>query len=217
MTMYPGSSMSPPTVPGPIEMGEAPSQWPKVIGVVAIVFGVLGTIGGLCAGIGALSTEVLKKIMSMAPQQPGVDQTAQLDVAAQYQGLSLLNAFATLSIAVLLIFGGAQLLKRQPVSRTTLLIWAVVKIVAVLAGSILAFVIQQKQMALAIQQMNTGSTATPIPAAGIMKLIGAFGVGIAVLWGWALPVFFLIWFNRGKIKQEVAGWGQKNFGLPHGL
>lgn len=217
MTMYPGSSMSPPTIPGPIEMGEAPSQWPKVIGVLAIVFGVLGAIGGLCAGLGALSTDILKKIMSMAPQQPGVDQTAQLDVAAQYQGLSLLNAFATVSIAVLLIFGGAQLLKRQSVSRTTLLVWAVVKIVAVVAGSVLAFVIQQKQMELAIQQMNAGSTTAPIPAAGIMKLIGAFGIGIAVLWGWALPVFLLIWLNRGKIKQEVAGWGQKDVGLPHGL
>lgn len=212
MTMYPGSSMSPPTIPGPVELGEPPSQWPKVIGVVAVVFGVLGSIGGLCAGVAALSTDIMKKLISMAPQQPGVDQTAQLDVAAQYQGLSLLNAFVTLSIAVLLIFGGAQLLKRQMASRTTLLIWAVAKVVAVAGGSALAYVIQQKQMDLAIQQMNASGGATPMPAAGIMKLIGIASIGFAVLWGWALPVFLLIWFNRRKIKDEVAGWAKSSDG-----
>jgi hypothetical protein len=37
----------------------------------------------------------------------------------------------------------------------------------------------------------------------------AFGLmACGLIWGFALPVFMLIWFSRGKIKHEVAEWSE---------
>jgi hypothetical protein len=36
--------------------------------------------------------------------------------------------------------------------------------------------------------------------------VGAVGSCFAIAFGWALPVFMLIWFSRSKIRSEVRGW-----------
>ena len=42
-----------------------------------------------------------------------------------------------------------------------------------------------------------------------MTMIGGLGVIIGLLWGWALPVFFLIWFSRAGVRSEVRSWSDE--------
>jgi len=47
----------------------------------------------------------------------------------------------------------------------------------------------------------------------VMAIIGPMILVFAIVWGWALPIFMLIWFSRRKIKAEIAQWGQPTSAL----
>ena len=55
----------------------------------------------------------------------------------------------------------------------------------------------------------TASQGTPMPPGmrtGMMTGVAVMGGVFALVLGWALPVFFLIWFSRSAIKAETAEW-----------
>ena len=61
---------------------------------------------------------------------------------------------------------------------------------------------QQAQLGQMVRQ-NPG---LPGPASGFATIAVFAGLGVSILWGWALPTFMLIWFSRGHIRDEIATW-----------
>ena len=197
-----GSIPDPPAAP-PTELvyalpPEKPSSWPSVIGAIAVVFGVLGTLGGLWGVVGPY---FMRAMMSAMPPMPA-NQTATLAVMQKWQTWTIAASLLGLPLAVVLLTGGIGLLRRRAWARPTCQGWAIFKILVVVATSTVGSLIQRDTFAA----MSQADPNMPAMVTGVGESMAVVGLVIGVAWGWALPVFMLIWLARGKIKNEIAGW-----------
>ena len=200
--MPPPTPMTPPTDAGAIQ--PKASAWPMVIGVIAIILGSLATLQG-CMGLGWPALAAL--FTSAMPEE----QAEMMDATKAFAPLIMISSGLTMAIAIVLLIGGIGLTKRSPWSPKTCKIWAGLKMLLVVYSSIVTFLSTQAQME-AIQRMleEDPNTAGVMPGffGTLMAIIGPVILVFAIVWGWALPIFMLIWFSRRKIKAEVAQWGR---------
>ncbi len=203
-----GPQIPPPTpITPPTDAGAIPpkaSSWPMVIGVIAIIFGSLATLQG-CMGLGWSALAGI--FTSMMPQE----QAGMMAATKALAPLMLISAGITMPIAIVLLIGGIGLTKRSPWSPKTCRIWAGLKMLLVVYSSIIGYLVQQAQME-AMQRMleEDPNTAGAMPGflGTFMAILGPLTLVLGIAWGWALPIFMLIWFSRRKIKAEIAQWGR---------
>ncbi|MCH7701510.1 MAG: hypothetical protein IID37_07460 [Planctomycetes bacterium] len=189
------TTMSPPIEPEALGSGTPPPAWHKPIGVIAIVFGSLGMLGG-CSGL------FYPKLMEMMASNVPREMEEQFKVAEDFAGWTIASSLAGLVAAAALLAAGIGVLKQRRWGITTARVWAVAKMVVVAATSVLTYQILQESTAAMLR--TQGTQAMP---PGFMSAVGAMSIGMGIMWGWALPVFLLIWFGRRKIRQDVAAWG----------
>ena len=200
-----GPQMPPPTpMTPPTDFHPKPSSWPMVIGVIAIVFGSLAALGG-CMGLGWPLVAGL--FTSVMPEE----QAEMMDATTALMPLMMVSSGLGMPVAIVLLIGGIGLTKRKAGSPKTCKIWAGLKMLLVVYSSIVAYLVQQAQME-AMQRMleedPNASAAMPGFFGTFMAIIAPLTLVFGILWGWALPIFMLIWFSRRKIKAEIAQWGQ---------
>ena len=199
--MPPPTPMTPPT---DAAISPKPSSWPMVIGIIAIILGSLATLGG-CIGLG--SSAMFGLFASAMPEE----QKEMMDATKAFAPLMMISAGLTMPVAIVLLIGGIGLTKRSPRSPKTCRIWAGLKMLLVVYTSIVTFLSSQAQME-AMQRMLEEDPNTAGAMSGffgtLMAIIGPVILVFAIVWGWALPIFMLIWFSRRKIKAEVAQWGR---------
>lgn len=184
---------TPPTQPGAIEQPRKATSWPTVIGVIAIVYGVIGLLGGAC---GLVSQEVVTDQATSAPA--GMAMTEEMQSPAM-KAWSSVGTVIGLGLSVLLIGGGIQLTRRRRNGGACVKVWAVANILMVLVG----MGITMTAMTSSMEQMP----GTQFPGSpGFFEGMIIFSLLVGVLIGCAVPVFMLIWFSRKTIKDEVAGW-----------
>ncbi len=200
--MPPPTPMTPPTDAGAIP--PKPSSWPTVIGIIAIIFGSLATLQG-CMGLGWPLVAGL--FTSAMPE----DQAEMMSITEPLMPLMIISGGLTMVIAIVLLIGGIGLTKRSPGSPKVCRIWAGSKMLLVVYASIVGYLVQQAQME-AMQRMLEEDPNTPAAMPGFlgtfMAVFGPLTLVLGIVWGWALPIFMLIWFSRTKIKAEIAQWGQ---------
>ena len=199
----PSSQVVPPTRPltPPVHRGPQavrPSQWPGVIGTISMVLGCLAVLGG-CFGVvfGPIFAVIAKKLPDEAAEA--------IAPMGEMMVWMVLSGVATTLIGAMLAVGGWGLIKRRRWCRSVCMTWAVLKMLLVIASSVMSFFIFREQMEMVMEQ--GGNAGLPPFFTSLMRASGAFGVLIGILWGWAFPVFILIWFSRQKIRTEAAGWG----------
>jgi len=193
----PAPSVTPPTQPGPLAKpalygpgGSVPPVWPTVIGVIAAVLGSLDVLGGIWA---ALTPVLLKRLLANVAADPNMPQ-----FNAQW---AVISGVVAIALGVFLIIVGAGIAKRAPWSPKAARTWSIVKIVYALASVIIGFSMQQ--------QVASATTTTAGPGMTMMIQPSDFmvwGMCFGLVWGWALPVFLLIWFSRPSVKQQVSTW-----------
>jgi len=189
-----GPSLAPPTDPGELAVPGRLSTWPTVIGVLAIVFGSLATLGGLCGVLGPL-------VMPGLLQGTG-SGAEQMAAAGKWQVWSIVMNVISMALSILLLVAGIKLSSRRASAATLCTLWAKLKILAVIGFCVLFFFIQRDQLAVTLK----GSAGSPGVGEQVVT-IAAFGSTVVyLLWGVALPVFMLIWFSRQRIREEVATW-----------
>jgi len=140
-----------------------------------------------------------------------IEQGADAEKVTQYleemKSLSLISGILMGVVAIILLTGGIMLLKKNAKGPIALQIWAVLKI---LVGGYFTF----RSMALTRIQMDLtmGMTGTGMGGQEVemMKRVTDYavygGMIFGMLWLAALPVFFLIWFGREPVKEEIAKW-----------
>lgn len=183
--------LAPPTQPGAIVAPPRPSNWPTVVGTIAIVFGCLGILQGVLGALSPLTTPFIEPFMLKGQAeslQAWLPWTVSLSLAAA-------------AVAILLLIGGLKLVKRNPAAPGLLRLWAILKLPVALFMTIVQSLAQKDQFA-AIQG---STTAIPIGSA-FFDVVGVVGIVFAVAWYGTLPVFMLIWFARKNTRAEVAGW-----------
>lgn len=184
-----------------------PAGWPKPIGVLSLVFGILAVSCGVL-GVGSmfLMNDLMGSMMSgqLPPGTPPPPFTPPMDaVMIVSMGLGLL-------VNTLLIIAGIQLLKRRQSGRTLHLVYALVAVLAAFVGTYATYVSQQAQQAemaawieqhgdandatrqIADQQQMSAQMQGPVQAISVI-----FGLVVALAW----PVFCIIWF--GMVKKVV--------------
>lgn len=176
------------------------TSWPKVIGIISIV---LASLGLACYGCNSVSTVFQPMMLEAIPedQRPPTPQGMQL-----YIGVA--NMCVSFLLSVWLLIAGIMTVKRKPSARTQNIGWSIVKIIVVLIALVVNVLLFAEDMA---DQMNwqfeqqaqqTGNP--PVFTFDITMVYIMLGVTAAV--GLVWPVILLIWFSRGKIKDEVATW-----------
>jgi hypothetical protein len=172
-----------------------PSNWPSVLGVIAIIFGVLAILGGLWGMVSPLFVRVFKDLMPR-------EAAAPFDQIQSWGAWMVLNGAVMTTLAGLLLTVGIGLMRRKAWSIPWARVWAVAKMVFVVSQIALQYQIQREQFETMFQA-DPGSTGPP---PGFMQLLLAVGFFIGLLWGWALPVFTLVWLGRRKIREDVTSW-----------
>ena len=191
MSDPPPQPLAPPTQPGAIVAPPRPSNWPNVIGIIAIVLGA----GGILLGVWGAAAPLLMRWFSWAMIQ---GQAESLQAWLPWTASSSLTAAA---VAVLLLLGGLKLVKRNPAAPGLLRLWAVLKLPVAVFVTVVQILVQKDQFE-AIQ----GSTGAMPLGPAFFDLMAVIGVVVPLVWFGALPVFLLIWFARKKSKAVVAGW-----------
>lgn len=186
----------PPIQPGPMVSAKPASNWPTVIGIIAMVFGGLGILGGAWGVVGSLMPGLLH--FAAGPEN------RMFEVMSKWTTWNVAMSIITITVAALLLTAGIKLLKRRPDAPGWCRTWAVVKILLVLVVGIVNYFYQQDLYAA--MEDTQGPGGRPAMAFPVMKAVAAASVAFSLLWGWALPVFMLIWFGRQKIKAETADW-----------
>jgi hypothetical protein len=189
---------APPTMPGPLP--DRPSEWPKVVGVVCIVIGACGVLMNIWGLINTLVTSTLRNM-------PGQTQ-ATVAAMIEYRPWMLANALAGLGLSVMLIFAGVGIVGRRGWCVPTARAWSIIRLIHVPLNSYLTYVVQQAMFAA--MKNDPQLTASPgFGGAGFGTMTDVVSIVTSVLliiWGFALPVFLLLWFLRSKISAEVRDW-----------
>ncbi len=198
--MPPPALMTPPVDPG--EISHRPSAWPMVIGVIAIIFGSLAILQGC---FGAVSSLFMSSLSAIVP----AEQATVYDAMEGLKPWMIIGAVLALALGILLLVAGIGLVRRRAWSPTACMAWAGIKMVFVVGYTILGDMARQTQfeaMQEMMQQDPNMPAGMPAMMGSFFQVFGVFAIVLGILWGWALPVFLLIWFSRKKIKAEVAGW-----------
>ena len=193
--------VAPPIKPGALATPQRPTNWPMVIGTIAIVFGSGGVLIGLWGTAAPLGMRFFEWAMEQSQPSPIVDR--QVAVMQAWLPWTMVSSLLATAIAILVLLGGIRLTKRKRLSMRLLKFWAVVKIPVVVIGAIAEVFMQERLFE--IMSQSPGSTSMPF-GGGFLDLMMVIGLVFTLAWGWALPIFLLIWLSRGKIKNEVAGW-----------
>jgi len=160
------------------------------LGILAIVFGVLGILTGVCT---TFSAQILQAFFGMLPSTP----EGQEAMAAVKESAWTNYIFGPISVAlaVMLLIAGIRLTRRLKSGVDLSVKWAIAKLAyALISGGI------------GVAQMMGTSHSDDEAVQAAAQTGGIIGGCIGIVWVCALPVFMLIWFNRQSIKDEVAGW-----------
>jgi hypothetical protein len=181
----------PPIYAGPLAGPPRRTVWPTVIGIIAIVWASVGLLGGAC---GLLMPSAVGQIAASSGDK------AMLDLQKQGPWMTV-SSLASVGLAGLLLAAGIGVVSRRPWARKSFLVWAVIDIIWVGAGSLFTYKAMQTQFATMVQDPNV-----PASVAAMGKGFAGVGAGLGACVGLLLPIFALIWFSRAVVKAEIAQW-----------
>jgi fructose-specific phosphotransferase system IIC component len=191
--------MAPPPSPGGTDFqrpnaGKQPA-WPKVIGILSVIFASLGLVCGVLNVV--ITASGFNETMSSFSDEQS--REFQESVKEQTGSIEAFGSVAGLVIAGILLAAGITLLKRRrQLSRKLHLLYAIAAIlVNVITGVLMLLVLLNLEAPEDNQQ------------AQIMKATMLPGVLLGSLFGLAYPVFTLVWFLRGKIARQCRGEGDQ--------
>jgi uncharacterized membrane protein HdeD (DUF308 family) len=194
LTMAPFDGSSPPAQPlDDLEFHEAPT-WPKVIGIIAIVFGVLYTL--CCGGMGLLGSLFSQPMVDMmAKSQPQFTDNAVPPMMTPHP-LQVSAAILTLIAGIILFAGGIMLCARSALARATMIAFGLFAVLAVVLSVVRSFG--------AVDEMD--QWVKDHPNSLFSQNYSSAATRFNLLWGPAVslvfPVFILVWFLFVKTRHS---------------
>lgn len=191
--------MAPPPSPGGTDFqrpdtGKEPA-WPKVIGILSIIFASLGLFCGVI-NVVMTASGFNETISSFSDEQ---SREFQESLKEQTGSIEAFGAVAGLVIAAVLLVAGITLIKRRmQLSRKLHLLYA--------AAAILLNVVTGVLMLMAVLNLEVPEGNQQ---ARIMKATMLPSLLLGSLFGLAYPAFTLVWFLRGKIARQCRQAGDQ--------
>lgn len=169
-----------------LDLPEERPSWPKVVGIVSILWGALGLV---CNGCGVASP----LLVGMIPENP---QMGPMPDVLKPGLAQLVLAGIGLGMSVVLIIAGVATLQRQKAGRTLHLVWSGVNLVLLVVGIAMTFSVMGEQVAWVKDNPDN-------PWAKQYSAFGTYiAIAVSVILGGGWPVFCLIWFGLVKKTHE---------------
>lgn len=193
-----------------------PEKRPTAVLVLAIfnfILGGAGILSNLCGGVMLLLLGKLASIVPTPPGQPNpMDEiTGLYNSIPGFYAFTIADAVLSIGLGILLIVAGVGLLKVKPQGRTLSLVYAVAKIVVVVAGAVYAIGYVQPAseawtkefMAKMTKQQPPG---TPVPSIPTLGPGGSIAAGVmSSLMYLVYPIVLLVLLNTPTIKAAFYG------------
>jgi uncharacterized membrane protein len=192
----------PPTVPG--EYANQPqTTWPQVIGVISLVYALLGMVCIPGSTAWLFFMEGFMKSMS------GMDVV----VPPMMKVITASLAVVGMSLGVVLLIGAVKTMRRRRGGPAVLKAWVVLRLLLVVVGLAagLVMVPMQVEMERSIQESTNrkaaeaGGPTVPFDEQGTRVTTIVITVGSAGFFS-VYPLFLGIWLTRRTIRDEVATW-----------
>ncbi len=169
-----------------------PPKWPKVVGIISIIW---GTLGLTCTGCGIGSPAILG--MMFGPMLNG----APLPPAWQLGTVDYIVTAIGGLMAVLLIIAGIQTILRKRLGWALHLVYGLVVVPVTIASALNGFA-KQEGMAQWAQDNPDNPIAEGINRGGPDQMIGLVMGVLVILFFMLYPLFCIIWFGLVKNKHE---------------
>jgi len=163
--------------------------------MIGIILGALGMLGGLWGMVSPLFVSFMTSRMP-----PGAEHA--FDAVEQMNTWMVVGSILSLLVAGLLLAAGIGLLRRRLWGLACYSAWAMLKILWVAVNTGITLSMRDATM----EFIGASNPSGPIIPARLTTLITVIVPVGALIWGWALPVFMLIWLSRAKIKAETVQW-----------
>lgn len=192
-----------PPVHGVMEIEAPQPGWPKAIGVISLIYAILGLC---CAGFVGCSGFFSESLMKMG----GMD--VQVPMIVKVGGL--VSGVLLAAIGVLMISGSVSLLRRRRSGVSMLKTWAILRIVMVLLGAVwtVATASAQVEMAHSVYEAQAKmmrehkQTPPDPPTDQELWRRTMLQVGIASVLLTAYPVFLYFYLARPSVNEESRRW-----------
>lgn len=190
------SQMNTPPMSSDFDMHAPLPGWPKVVGIISIVW---ASLGMLCNTCGVLGQAMQGAVVNMVPPEQQEQMKAQMQ--AGQSPLVILSYVIGVVASILLLVAGIQTLRRNASGRMLHLAWAVISLLLAIFGGIVGW--QQMNTNLAHTLQNDPNAAQAQGAAtGIAYVMFGCIMVLTLIW----PVFCVVWFGmKGKRPEAGAG------------
>lgn len=184
---------APPTRPQEVHVAKKSTTWPTVFGVIGIAWGAFIVLSVGCT-------------VAMMPFQIGMAEAAQSETerllyeqTAQQAPMTMTLSIVSGLAAIVLIVAGAMLLSRRVLGVKLYAFWSWFDIVTTIGGSIWGAIL----LARLFDSLGTNGTSDPAVFAALIGAAFSMVFGLLTL---ILPITFLIWIRRERIREEIRGW-----------
>jgi hypothetical protein len=192
-------------IPAPIETEQREARWPKVLGVISLIYAILG----LCCASGyALSLVFMDTLMAM-----GGMKAPDLPPAVALGGYAMIVFWVMLG--VFMITASIKLIRRQPAAVKMLKTWAFLRVLFVLFGIAWTVLTAGAQMDFQrsiweMQEERVKESGGKMPGEpptdedlwqSMMINSGILSACMVIY-----PVFIIFYLSRRSINDEVAHW-----------
>ena len=205
MDESPEQGIHPPVEPAELVADEPQTKWPKVIGVISLIYAIGGllcnTFNGVWLGVADMIPEMFRG---------GVEIPPIVRIAG------IVQAVLTLGVGILMVMGSVSLLRRRRAGPGLLKKWVLLRM-ALLLLAVVAMVLTgpaQTQMHRSILEFQNDMFREADMTDRIVEktdeelwqkamLQGGIFAGLFAIY----PVFLGLWLSRKKITAEVEQWG----------
>lgn len=193
----PLARVSPPTAPALARaVPEPAARWPFAVGVVSIIYAGLHILGGICSVASPLWTGMMR---NASPPGAGPDFMA---ITERWAGWTMTLAVASLGLSGLLLAIGIGMLNRRRWSIGISRYWCAGQMALAVANCVVGYLLQS-DMVHTMSQPGPGASGAFATGA---RIGASVGVIVGLVWGFALPVFLLVWLRRPVVRREYEGW-----------
>ena len=175
-----------------------------MIGVICIVFGSIGVLSSPMQ----LFSPFFTKISFQVYVQEGYITEEQVDAFInKWRSFQLILGLAFVVVSLCMLLGGISLVKRKKKGVRVLQVWSILFILYALSAPFYLSGMMSDQMALQMAaQSGEAGNLDMEQFQAFMDIFVKIIMAVSVVFWIALPVFFLVWFRREKIKTEVESW-----------
>ena len=188
----------PPVEASPVELEPEETKWPKVIGVISLIYAIGGLLCATTSGIW----------LGLSPMLPMFRGGADFPGILRASGA--IQCILTFGVGILMVVGAVSLLRRRRSGPGVLKKWVVLR-VAIILLSVVVMVLtgpaqiqmQRSMLDLKNDMSDQNVEKTDDELWHTAMLQGGIGAGVFAIY----PVFLGLYLSRKKITAEVEQWG----------